>query len=93
MLLTVLLISKLLFMRWRIMRTGLGNKNEIGGLYTGLATMFLESAVMYSVISLIFIVLYGMQNTVVDIFIPLLSQIQVCVRYVLRRSLAELSAM
>jgi len=46
-------------------------------LYTTIATMILESALPYGLISFIFIVLYGTKNTAADLFIPLLIQVEV----------------
>lgn len=39
--------------------------------------MVLESALPYSTISIVFIILYGLQNTAADLFIPLLLQVAV----------------
>jgi len=51
--------------------------SEHARLYTTMATMILESALPYGLISFIFIVLYGTKNTAADLFIPLLVQVEV----------------
>ncbi|KZT01789.1 uncharacterized protein LAESUDRAFT_450793 [Laetiporus sulphureus 93-53] len=72
-LLTLLLISRLLYMRHVIASTPLGQAH--GKTYAGIAAMVLESALPYSTISIVFIILYGLQNTAADLFIPLLLQV------------------
>ncbi|TFK55495.1 hypothetical protein OE88DRAFT_626895 [Heliocybe sulcata] len=73
LLLTVLLVSRLLYMRHRITTT-LGN--EYGETYTSIAAMVVESALPYALVSLVFVILYGMQNTAANLFIPLLAQVE-----------------
>ena len=73
-LLTVLLIWRLIYMRHQLKKS-LGSDHT--RLYTTLATMILESALPYGLISFIFIVLYGTKNTAADLFIPLLVQVEV----------------
>ena len=73
--LTLLLVSRLLYMRHKITST-LGA--QYGKTYTGIATMVLESALPYGLVSLIFIVLYSIQNIANLLFLPLLVQVQVC---------------
>lgn len=72
--LTLLLVTRLLWMRRQIVRS-LGQ--EYGKMYTGVATMVLESGLPYGVISFIFIILYGIGNTAALLFIPLLAQVEV----------------
>ncbi|GBE89273.1 hypothetical protein SCP_1502810 [Sparassis crispa] len=72
-LLTILLITRLFWMRRKIINTPLGKK--YGKTYTGIATMLLESALPYGLVSLVFIILYGLGNTAENLFIPLASQI------------------
>ncbi|KZT01799.1 uncharacterized protein LAESUDRAFT_717278 [Laetiporus sulphureus 93-53] len=69
--LTLLLISRLLYMRHLIRKQLPGE----GKLYAGVATMILESALPYSIVSVVFIILYGLQLTAEDLFIPLLLQV------------------
>lgn len=73
--LTLLLITRLLWMRHQIVRS-LGT--EHGKMYTGVAAMVLESGLIYGIISFIFVILYGIGNTAAALFIPLFSQIEVC---------------
>jgi len=51
--------------------------SEHAHLYTTMATMILESALPYGLISFVFIVLYGTNNTAAVLFIPLLVQVEV----------------
>jgi len=73
-LLTMLLIWKLIYMRHQLQKSFGSDHTR---LYTTLATMILESALPYGLISFIFIVLYGTKNTAADLFIPLLVQVEV----------------
>ena len=73
-LLTLTLVLRLLFMRRKIVRV-LGQ--EFGTMYAGAATILLESGLPYGIISFIFIVLYGIQNTAGLLFIPLIMQLEV----------------
>ncbi|EMD34961.1 hypothetical protein CERSUDRAFT_116481 [Gelatoporia subvermispora B] len=72
-LLTILLVTRLLYMRRRIIAT-LGR--QYGQMYTGIAAMIVESALPYALVSFIFVVLYGLNNTAANLFIPLVSQVQ-----------------
>ena len=64
----------MLYIRRKIMKT-LGA--EHGELYMGAAAMLMESGLPYGIISLIFVVLYGINNTAAILFIPLTSQLEV----------------
>ncbi|KAI0919667.1 hypothetical protein AcW1_003139 [Taiwanofungus camphoratus] len=74
-LLTILLVSRLLYMRHMIISTPLGE--HYGKTYTSVATMVLESALPYCLVSFVFIVLYGLHSTAENLFIPLLLQVAV----------------
>lgn len=74
-LLTGLLVTRLLYMRYKITKA-LGSRH--GRTYTSVVSMLLESAVPYGIISIIFLVLYTLQSTAALLFIPLLTQVQVC---------------
>jgi hypothetical protein len=67
-LLTLLLSGRLYYMH-RQMSDALGPQH--GRTYTHIATMLVESAIPYAVISFIFIVLYAKKNTTANLFIPL----------------------
>jgi len=71
-LLTLLLVGRLLYMRHKISKA-LGSQH--GRTYTHVATMLLESAAPYGIISFIFIVLYGKNNIAANLFIPLWVQL------------------
>ncbi|KAI0919681.1 hypothetical protein AcV5_001677 [Taiwanofungus camphoratus] len=73
LLLTILLISRLLYLRRMILSTPLGH--SLGSAYTGVAMVVLESALPYFLVSFVFIVLYGLNNTAANLFIPLLLQV------------------
>ncbi|PCH39110.1 hypothetical protein WOLCODRAFT_167811 [Wolfiporia cocos MD-104 SS10] len=70
--LTLLLITRLMYVRQKVVPSMGG---QYGKLYTAVATMVLESALPYSVVSIIFIILYGMKVTAENLFIPLLVQV------------------
>jgi hypothetical protein len=72
--LTLLLAIRLFYIRWQIVKV-LGE--EYGRMYTGVATMVLESGLPYGIISLIFVILYGINNNGAILFIPLISQLEV----------------
>ncbi|KAI0362158.1 hypothetical protein OH77DRAFT_1441428 [Trametes cingulata] len=73
LLLTSLLIIRLMYIRHKIV-SSLGP--QYGKDYSSIAAMILESALPYGVVSLIFIVLYGLHNTAENLFIPLLVQVE-----------------
>ncbi|KIJ44347.1 hypothetical protein M422DRAFT_30489 [Sphaerobolus stellatus SS14] len=70
-LLTLLLVSRLLYMRHK-MTAALGKQHA--QTYGTVATMLLESAAPYALISFIFIILYGIGNVAAILLIPLLVQ-------------------
>ncbi|PCH37191.1 hypothetical protein WOLCODRAFT_140757 [Wolfiporia cocos MD-104 SS10] len=71
--LMLMIVSRLLYLRHQIAAT-LGG--EHGRAYTSIAAMIVECALPYSLVSFIFIVLYGLQNTGMNLFIPLLAQVE-----------------
>ena len=73
-LLTGMLVTRLLYMRYKITRA-LGARH--GETYANIASMILESAALYGIVSFIFLVLYTIKNTAALLFIPLLIQVQV----------------
>ncbi len=74
-LLTVILVTRLMYMRHKIVNN-LGAHH--GRMYSGIATMMIESGLPYGLVSFIFIVLYGIGNTAALLFIPLIAQVEVC---------------
>ncbi|KAJ3570788.1 hypothetical protein NP233_g4165 [Leucocoprinus birnbaumii] len=73
MLLSLLLVGRLLWMRHRLHQT-LGSAYT--RLYSTIAVIILESALPYALVSLVFIVLYGTNNTAAVMFIPLTVQLE-----------------
>ncbi|KAL7283431.1 hypothetical protein ACG7TL_002861 [Trametes sanguinea] len=71
--LSVMLVSRLTWMRKRV-EDALGR--EHAKAYTSLLAITVESAVLYGVISFVFIILYGIHNTAENLFIPLLVQVE-----------------
>lgn len=72
--LTLLLIARLLYIRRKIVSVlGL----QYGQTYSSVAAMVFESALLYGLVSLVFIILYGLHNTAENLFIPLLAQVEV----------------
>ncbi|EMD34971.1 hypothetical protein CERSUDRAFT_124979 [Gelatoporia subvermispora B] len=72
-LLTILLAIKLLYMR-RIIVATIGPQH--GKMYTDITAMIIECALPYALVSLVFIVLYGIGNTAETLFLPLLAQVE-----------------
>ncbi|KAI0331106.1 hypothetical protein GY45DRAFT_1322808 [Cubamyces sp. BRFM 1775] len=71
--LTLLLIARLLYIRRKIVSVlGL----HYGRTYSSVVAMVLESALLYGLVSLVFIILYGLHNTAENLFIPLLAQVE-----------------
>ncbi|EMD34963.1 hypothetical protein CERSUDRAFT_116486 [Gelatoporia subvermispora B] len=71
--LTLLIVSRLLWLRRRVLAL-LGPSS--GAVYTDLASIVVESAVPYALVSFVFVVLYGIQNTAENLFIPLLVHVE-----------------
>ncbi|KAI0309238.1 hypothetical protein OF83DRAFT_1179865 [Amylostereum chailletii] len=71
--LTILLVTRLLYMRHQVI-SAMGS--HYGQMYASIASMLVESALPYGVFSFIFIILYGIQNTATNLFIPLLTQVE-----------------
>ncbi|CCM06539.1 uncharacterized protein FIBRA_08813 [Fibroporia radiculosa] len=71
--LTLMLVVRLFIIRRQVKST-LGADHA--RTYSDIAAMIMECALPYGVISFIFIVLYGIQNTGENLFIPLLAQVQ-----------------
>ncbi|EMD39212.1 hypothetical protein CERSUDRAFT_152269 [Gelatoporia subvermispora B] len=71
--LTLLLVARLLWMRRRISQV-LGP--QYSSTYTSVAAMIIESALPYALVSFVFVVLYGLQNTAENLFIPVLTQVE-----------------
>lgn len=72
--LTIAIVLRLLMFRYRTVAL-LGPKH--GTQYTSIAAMIIESAAIYSTISITFLVLFGLGNPVSQVFLQSLSQFQV----------------
>jgi len=72
-LLTLLLVARLFYVRRTIIAT-LGS--QYGETYGTVATMLLESATPYAIVSFIFLILYSTQNNAAALFVPLLVQVE-----------------
>ena len=72
---TLAIVARLLVFRWRISRA-LGSK--FGSQYTSIAAMLIESAVIYSAGALLFLVPFALNSPLSNMFIQVLSEIQVC---------------
>ena len=72
--LTIAIVLRLLTFRYRIV-SALGPK--YGTQYTSIAAMIIESAALYSAVSITFLVLFGIGNPVSQVFIQSLNQFQV----------------
>jgi hypothetical protein len=73
MLLTILILSRVLYARNHAMRT-LGD--QYGAHYTNAAAIIVESAAPYAALGLIWIVVYGLRNPALYFFLPLLVQVE-----------------
>lgn len=73
-LLTIAIVLRLLTFRYHIV-SALGPK--YGTQYTSIAAMIIESAALYSTVSITFLVLFGIGNAVSQVFIQSLNQFQV----------------
>ncbi|CCM06167.1 uncharacterized protein FIBRA_08408 [Fibroporia radiculosa] len=71
---TIMIVARLLLYRYRISRV-LGPRH--GSHYTGIAAMIVESAALYSAFALLLIIPFGMNNSLANVFLQSLSQVQV----------------
>jgi len=73
-LVTILIVSRLLLMRYRI-RKVMGPEHE--SPYVSISAMLIESALLYSTVGLIFIISFAKNNAAANLFLPLIGQVQV----------------
>ncbi|KAI9461088.1 hypothetical protein HD554DRAFT_2131070 [Boletus coccyginus] len=71
--LTIAIVLRLLTFRYRVISL-LGPKH--GTQYTSIAAMIIESAALYSTVSITFLILFGIGNAVSQVFLQSLSQFQ-----------------
>lgn len=72
--LTIAIVLRLMLLRYRIVSV-LGPK--YGTQYTSIAAMIVESAALYSTVSIAFLILFGIGNAVSQVFLQSMNQIQV----------------
>jgi hypothetical protein len=75
--LLTLMISVRLILHSRNIRGAMGSTTGVSSLYRTIVTMLIESSALYAVTSLLFIGPYAAHNYASDIFLPILSQVQV----------------
>ncbi|KAH9834557.1 uncharacterized protein C8Q71DRAFT_859538 [Rhodofomes roseus] len=71
---TLMIAARLWLYRYRITSVlGMGH----GSHYTGIAAMIVESAAIYSTFALLFIIPFGVNNSIANTFLQALSQVQI----------------
>lgn len=73
-LLTILIVSRLLTQRNKIQLV-LGKQHS--RMYTSISAMLIESAALYSIWALVFLISYAKNNTFQNLVLPALCQVQV----------------
>ena len=76
-LLTLMIVVRLI-VYGRNIRAATGPPAGVNGLYKTIATMLIESSAMFAVTSVLYIGLAGSGNQVMDLFSPILCEVQVC---------------
>lgn len=71
----IAIASRLFYYRWRIAKS-LGAAH--GTQYTSIASMIVESSALYSAFSICFLATFAVNNPIQNLFLQVLSQIQVC---------------
>ncbi|KAJ6450728.1 hypothetical protein C8R47DRAFT_1230155 [Mycena vitilis] len=74
-LITVLITTRLLLYR-RSLRDALGDEEAMSVPFATVASMLVESSLLYAVTSTLFLVPYGLKSSVSNIFLPILIEIQ-----------------
>ncbi|KAJ7065984.1 hypothetical protein B0H15DRAFT_758583, partial [Mycena belliarum] len=74
-LLTAMITVRLLIYR-RSLRKALGDEQADSVPYASIAGMLIESSALYAVVSILFLVPYGLKSDVSNIFIPILVEVQ-----------------
>lgn len=75
LLLTVLIVCRLLFMRYKLRKVL--SAEDRNSPYTSLSSMLIESAFLYAVTALIFIITFAKNDPVQNLVLPVLGQVQV----------------
>jgi hypothetical protein len=73
--LTILIVGRLMLFRYRIRKMMCSNVN--GSQYISVAAMLVESAAMYSSFSIAFLVPFGLNSPLAELFLQALGQVQV----------------
>ncbi|KAJ6464366.1 hypothetical protein C8R45DRAFT_1023829 [Mycena sanguinolenta] len=74
-LITSMITTRLLLYR-RSLRNTLGTEQAMSLPFTSIASILVESCVLYAVTSILFLVPYGLKSDVSNVFIPILIQVQ-----------------
>ena len=77
-LLTLIILVRLV-QYGRNVRSAMGSRGRISGMYRAGLAILIESCGLYAINSLLFIIPWGVGSYVSSIFLPILAQIQVCV--------------
>ncbi|KAJ7747327.1 hypothetical protein B0H16DRAFT_1320684 [Mycena metata] len=81
-LITLMIAGRLMMYRWRINRAMPVGSNH-GSQYTSLAAIIVESAAIYSLFSLLFLVPFVIGNSLSQLFLQALSPVQVTVTFLI----------
>lgn len=79
LLLTVLIVSRLLVMRYKLRKVL--TTEERNSPYTSLSAMLIESACIYAITALIFIITFARNDPVQNLVLPVLGQVQVSILF------------
>ncbi|KAJ7602491.1 hypothetical protein DFH06DRAFT_1311448 [Mycena polygramma] len=74
-LITAMIATRLLLYRWTLHKV-LGTERALTVPYATVASMLVESCVLYAATSILFLVPYGIKNPISNVFIPILIQVQ-----------------
>jgi hypothetical protein len=74
LLLTILIVFRLVYHRYRLQKT-FGHSH--GSDYTSIAAMLLESAALYALFTLLYLIPFARQSSLADVAFQALSQVQV----------------
>lgn len=72
---TIFITGRLMFYRHRVKRA-LGVTHV--STYANAAAIFIESAMLYAVFAILFLVPFGLNNALGNVFLQTVSQVQVC---------------
>ena len=75
-LLTLMIVTRLI-LHGRNVRAATGSPGGISGLYKAVATMLIESSALYSMNSLLLVVLWAVQSPAAGAFLPIIAEVQV----------------